>query len=237
MPNHPVVSREEWITARTSLLTAEKALSHQREEVARQRRALPRVRIEQDYRFTGPEGSLTLADLFGERSQLVIYHFMFGPDWDQGCPSCSLIADGFDGAVPHLAQRDVTLCVVSRGPIEKLLAFRDRMGWRFDWVSSLGSDFNRDFHVTFSDAERESETAYYNYKLGTFPSSEAPGLSVFLKAADGTVYHTYSCYSRGLDPLICTYQFLDLVPKGRDEDGLAYRMAWVRHHDRYDEVE
>ena len=233
MPDHSVVSREQWLAARTDLLVAEKALSHQREEVARRRRALPWVRIDQDYRFTGPDGPLTLADLFGDRSQLIVYHFMFGPDWEQGCPSCSFIAEGFDGAVPHLAQRDVMLRVVSRAPLEKLLAFRDRMGWRFDWVSSLGSDFNRDFHVTFSDAERESGTAYYNYKLGSFSSSEAPGLSVFRKAEDGTVFHTYSCYARGLDALIGTYQLLDLVPKGRDEDGLAYTMEWLRHHDRY----
>jgi len=235
MSDHPVVSPEQWIAARLELLAAEKALAHQRDEVARQRRALPWVRVDKDYDFTGPDGPLTLADLFDGRSQLVVYHFMYGPDWEQGCPSCSLVAEGFDGAVPHLAQRDVTLRAVSRAPLEKLLAFRDRMGWRFPWVSSLGSDFNRDFHVTFSDAERERGTAYYNYSLGTFPSSEAPGLSVFRKEGDGAIFHTYSCYARGLDPLIVTYQFLDLAPKGRDEDALPYTMAWVRHHDRYEE--
>ena len=159
---------------------------------------------------------------------------MFGPDWEAGCKSCSLIAEGFDGQVTHLAQRDVTFLAVSRAPLPKLLSFRDRMGWKFKWVSSLGSDFNRDFLVSFTEAEVSGEV-YYNYKNGKFPMTEAPGLSVFSKGPDGAVYHTYSCFARGLDALIGTYQYLDLVPKGRDEDDLPYGMDWVRHHDKYEE--
>jgi predicted dithiol-disulfide oxidoreductase (DUF899 family) len=171
---------------------------------------------------------VTLADLFAGRSQLVVYHFMFGPEWNEGCPSCSFVSDHFDGALAHLAARDVTLVVVSRAPLAKIEAFKKRMGWRFRWVSSYGGDFNADFHVSFTKEEVD-----YNYTLQEFPSAEAPGLSVFHKEVGG-VFHTYSTYGRGLDALIGAYTILDLVPKGRDEDGLGFAMEWVRYHDRYE---
>jgi predicted dithiol-disulfide oxidoreductase (DUF899 family) len=235
MTDHPVVSRDVWLAARMEFLEAEKKFTRQRDDISRRRRALPWVRIETDYLFDTPDGKQTLAELFNGRSQLIVYHFMYGPDWEQGCASCSLIAEGFDGAIIHLAQRDVTLLACSRAPLDELVAFRARMGWRFPWVSSLDSSFNDDYHVTFSDQERETESAFYNYRPGGFPMSEAPGLSVFVKDDDGAVYHSYSCYARGLDAMIGTYQFLDLTAKGRDEDHLDWEMAWVRHHDRYDD--
>jgi predicted dithiol-disulfide oxidoreductase (DUF899 family) len=234
MTGHAIVSRAEWTEARKALLAEEKAFTRQREALAAKRRALPWVRIDEDYDFDGADGKRTLAELFDGRSQLVVYHFMFGPDWQAGCPSCSFLADDFDGAVVHLAQRDVTMVAASRAPYEKLDAYRRRMGWRFEWVSSHGSDFNRDFHVSFSDAELAAGPVYYNYAVQPFPATEAPGLSVFFRDADGTIYHTYSCYARGLDTLIGTYQYLDLVPKGRDEQHLPFTMAWVRRHDEYD---
>ncbi|MDA1325775.1 MAG: thioredoxin family protein [Proteobacteria bacterium] len=226
------VSREDWLAARLALLEQEKALTRQRDAVSRARRELPRVRVDKDYVFQGEKGDETLSDLFAGRSQLIIYHFMFGPNWEAGCKSCSLIAEGFDGPDIHLAQRDVTFLAASRGPLPKLLSFRDRMGWKFKWVSSLDSNFNRDFQVSFTEDEIGGEV-YYNYAKGKFPMTEAPGLSVFYKDPDGSIYHTYSCFARGLDALIGTYQYLDLVPKGRDEEYLPFTMEWVRHHDRY----
>lgn len=233
MPPQKTVSREDWLPARLALLEQEKALTRQRDEVARARRNLPRVLIDKDYEFLGEAGTQSLADLFEGRSQLIIYHFMFGPDWEEGCKSCSLIAEGFDGIGVHLANRDVTLQTVSRGPLEKLLAFRQRLGWKFKWVSSLGSDFNADFHVGFSEGEQDGKVNY-NYGMTDFMMSEMPGISVFQKDTDGAVYHTYSCFARGLDALLNTYQYLDLVPKGRDEDALSFTMEWVRHNDRYE---
>lgn len=234
MANQKTATRDEWLAARLDLLEQEKALTRQRDAVARARRDLPRVPVDKDYVFEGASGKRTLADLFDGRSQLIIYHFMFGTDWEAGCKSCSFIADGFDGAKIHLAQRDVTFLAVSIAPLEKLLAFRDRMGWNFNWVSSQKSDFNRDFQVSFTKDEVGGDV-HYNYKDGKFPETEAPGLSVFYKDSDGAVFHTYSCYARGLDALIGTYQYLDLVPKGRDEDDLPFSMGWVRHHDRYED--
>jgi predicted dithiol-disulfide oxidoreductase (DUF899 family) len=230
---HPVVSREEWITARRDLLKKEKAAVRLSDELAAQRRELPWVKIDKAYLFDAPGGKVPLADLFAGRSQLVVYHFMFGPDWQEGCPSCSLVSDHFDGTLPHLAARDVTFTAVSRAPLAKLEAFKQRMGWRFNWVSSHGSDFNADFHVSFSEAEMASGHVNYNYTLQEFPSAEAPGLSVFYKDAAGDIYHTYSTYSRGVEALMATYRILDMVPKGRDEDDLAFGMEWVRYHDRY----
>jgi predicted dithiol-disulfide oxidoreductase (DUF899 family) len=231
---HPrVVSQAEWLEARKDLLAREKDFSRRRDALSAERRELPWVRVEKEYVFDSPGGKQTLADLFDGRSQLIVYHFMFGPDWEQGCPSCSLLADHFDGAAVHLAQRDVTLVVVSRAPLPQIEAFKQRMGWRFKWVSSYGSDFNHDYHVSFTKEEMANGKAYYNYDVSGFPSEEAPGASVFYRDAAGAVFHTYSSYARGLDILIGAYNFLDLVPKGRDEDGLAYTMAWVRHHDRY----
>ncbi|MEX2647820.1 MAG: thioredoxin family protein [Alphaproteobacteria bacterium] len=231
--DHQIVSREAWLDARRALLAEEKALTRQRDALARARRALPRVRVDKPYIFDGEAGSVSIADLFGGCGQLVIYHFMFGPDWEEGCKSCSFWADGFERIVVHLNQRDVSFAMVARAPLAKLLAFRRRMGWTLPWVSSLGNDFNRDFNVSFTPDEIERETAFYNFTTGRFPVEEAPGMSVFLKDADGAVFHTYSCYARGLDMLNPAYHVLDLVPKGRDEDELPYTMAWVRHHDRY----
>lgn len=233
--SHKIVSQSEWLEARKAHLAAEKEFTRARDELSRQRRELPWVKVETAYVFEGPNGKETLADLFGKRSQLVIYHFMLGPNWEQGCPSCSYLADHFDGAAIHLAQRDVTFLVVSRAPLPQIEAFKKRMGWRFKWVSSFGNDFNFDYHVSFREADKNSGNTFYNYKVQPFPSDEAPGLSVFAKNDKGEVFHTYSSYGRGLDILVGTYNMLDMVPKGRDEDGLKHSMAWVRHHDRYED--
>jgi predicted dithiol-disulfide oxidoreductase (DUF899 family) len=232
IPKRKVVSHREWLSARKELLKKEKAATHARDQLALERRKLPWVKVEKNYIFDTPEGKKTLAELFKGRSQLVIYHFMFGPDWQEGCPSCSFLSDHMDGAVPHLAARDTTLTMVSRAPLAKIVPFKKRMGWKFPWVSSYGTDFNRDFHVSFTEEEAKGKVDY-NYTLQEFPSQEAPGLSVFYKDENGDVFHTYSTYGRGLDALVVAYVILDLVPKGRDEDHLDFSMEWVRHHDRY----
>lgn len=229
---HQVVSREEWLKARVAHLAAEKEFTRKRDELSRQRRELPWERVEKDYVFDGPDGKETLADLFAGRSQLTIYHFMLGPNWEEGCKSCSFLADHFDGTQVHLAHRDVTFSVVSRAPLPQIQAFQKRMGWQFHWVSSFGTDFNRDYGVQFTKEELAGEVSY-NYGKQRFGAEEAPGLSVFYKDESGAIFHTYSAYGRGLDALVGTYQFLDLVPKGRDEDRLAFSMSWVRHHDKY----
>jgi len=231
MQPHRIVSQDQWLAARKALLAKEKEHTRARDALSRQRRELPWVKVEKPYVFEGPGGKETLADLFGGRSQLIVYHFMFGPGWKEGCPSCSLLSDHIDASTVHLAQRDVTLLAVSRATYPEIAAFKQRMGWRFKWVSSHGSDFNRDFYVSF--APEEKDNAYYNYDTGGFPSEEAPGASVFYKDAAGNIFHTYSAYARGLDVLIGAYNYLDLAPKGRDEDALSFTMAWVRHHDRY----
>ena len=205
-----------------------------RDELSRQRRELPWVKVDKTYIFDGPDGKQTLADLFGGRSQLIVYHFMFGPGWQQGCKSCSYLSDHIDGAAVHLGHRDVTMVAVSRAPLAEIEAFRKRMGWRFKWLSSSGNDFNYDYQVSFRPDEIAKGKVYYNYGLGKFPSEEAPGVSVFVKDENGAIFHTYSAYARGLDILIGAYNYLDLVPKGRDEDALDFTMAWVRHHDRYE---
>ena len=235
MPQHKVVSKEEWLEARKAHLKAEKEFTRARDRLSAERRALPWVKVEKEYVFEGPKGKETLADLFDGRSQLLVQHFMYGPDWDEGCPSCSFWADSFDGFIVHLAHRDVTMVAVSRGPLDRLDAYKKRMGWRFKWVSSLGTDFNQDFDVTFTPEELEKGEMYYNYEMRGFPSEEAPGVSVFTKDDAGDVFHTYSCYARGLDMLNGAYHYLDLVPKGRDEDALPYGMAWLRRHDQYDD--
>ena len=233
---HPnVVSHAEWLRARSEFLTKEKEFTRLRDELSRQRRALPWEKVEKRYEFDSTNGKVTLADLFEGRSQLILYHFMFGPGWQAGCPSCSYLADHFDGPSIHLANRDTRLAVISRAPLNEIEAFKKRMDWKFPWVSSFGSDFNFDYHVSFTPEEKASGQVYYNYATGEFPSEEAPGASVFVKNAAGDVFHTYSSFARGLDILVGAYNFLDLVPKGRDEDGLAFSMAWVRHHDRYTE--
>jgi predicted dithiol-disulfide oxidoreductase (DUF899 family) len=230
---HRVVSQEEWLAARKAHLAHEKEFTRQRDQLSAERRQLPWVKVEKDYVFDGPSGKETLADLFGGRSQLIVYHFMLGPGWKEGCKSCSFLADHFDGGIPHLAQRDVTLVAVSRAPLPEIEAFKERMGWKFQWVSSFGNDFNRDYHVSFTPDEMAKGKVYYNYDRVEFPSEEAPGASVFYKNRAGEIFHTYSAYARGLDILLGAYNFLDLAPKGRDEDGLAFTMEWVRHHDRY----
>jgi predicted dithiol-disulfide oxidoreductase (DUF899 family) len=232
---HEVVSSREWIASRKELLRKEKEFTKLRDDLSRQRRELPWEKVEKQYVFDGPNGTETLADLFNGRSQLIVYHFMFGPGWEAGCPSCSYLADHFDGSLVHLANRDVTLAVISRAPMPQIEAFKRRMGWQFQWVSSFGNDFNRDYHVSFTKEETDKGKVNYNYDMVEFPSEEAPGASVFYKNDAGEIFHTYSAFARGLDILVGTYNFLDLVPKGRDEDGFAFTMAWVRHHDRYTE--
>jgi predicted dithiol-disulfide oxidoreductase (DUF899 family) len=235
MSEHQIVSRDEWLAARQVLLAKEKEFSKQRDAISAARRELPWVKVEKDYVFEGPDGKETLADLFDGHSQLIVYHFMLGPGWEQGCPSCSFLADHFDGAVVHLAHRDATLVVASRAPLDEIEKFQKRMGWKFKWVSSYGSDFNHDYHVSFTEDEMKNGEVVYNYRKSEFPSEEAPGVSVFARDEAGDVFHTYSAYARGLDILLGTYNFLDMVPKGRDEDDLPFTMSWVRHHDRYED--
>jgi predicted dithiol-disulfide oxidoreductase (DUF899 family) len=231
---HAIVSQDQWLAARKALLEKEKEFTKARDRLSEARRALPWVKVGKNYVFDGPHGRETLSDLFGGKSQLIVYHFMLGPGWVQGCPSCSFLADHFDGAVVHLTQRDVSLVVVSRAPFAEIEAYKKRMGWKFKWVSSHGTDFNRDFHVSFAPEEKARGKVEYNYALTDFPSDEAPGLSAFIKNEAGEVLHTYSSYARGLDILVGTYNFLDMAPKGRDEDALPWTMAWVRRHDEYE---
>lgn len=216
-----------------ALLEKEKEFTRLRDQLSRQRRELPWVKVEKPYVFEGSAGQATLAGLFGPRSQLVVYHFMFGPDWEEGCKHCSFWADNFNGIGVHLNHRDVAFVAVSRAPLAKIEAFRKRMGWTFPWVSSFGSDFNFDYHVSFTPDDVQSGAAYYNYAPGQKASTEREGVSVFFKDENGAVFHTYSCYARGIDMLNTAYHYLDLVPKGRDEENLQFTQSWVRHHDRY----
>ncbi len=234
MQPNKIVSREEWIAARQVHLAEEKELTRLRDRLSQRRRRLPWVGVDKDYVFEGPDGKESLSELFAGRGQLIVYHFMYGPDWDEGCPSCSLLCDTIDGAIVHLNHRDVSMVAVSRAPFDKLEAYRKRMGWKFKWVSSHGGEFNHDYDVSFAAEEMAKGEVYYNYKIGKFPSDEAPGLSVFYRNENGDIFHTYSAYARGLDALIGTYNYLDLVPKGRDESDLPYTMAWIRRHDQYE---
>jgi predicted dithiol-disulfide oxidoreductase (DUF899 family) len=228
----PVVSHEAWLAARQQLLVKEKEFTRLRDELSRERRQMPWEKVEKKYVFESVRGAVTLADLFAGRSQLFVYHFMLGPGWNEGCKSCSYLADSFDGVTIHLAQRDTALAAISRAPLPEIELFKRRMGWKFPWVSSLGSDFNHDYQVSIGDGEKVGEPVYYNYGLTEFSSEERPGASVFVKQ-NGDVFHSYSAYARGLDILLPTYNILDMTAKGRDEGGLPYPMAWVRHHDRY----
>jgi predicted dithiol-disulfide oxidoreductase (DUF899 family) len=228
-----VVSQAEWLEARKKLLLEEKSYTRQGDALAAERRNLPWVRVERDYVFEGPGGNQSLADLFDGRSQLIVQHFMFGPGWKEGCPSCSYMADHVGGALVHLAHRDVTFVAVSRAPLTEIEAFKKRMGWGFKWVSSFGNDFNFDYGVSFTKQEMAKGKVNYNYKMQNFPSEEAPGLSVFYRNDAGDVFHTYSTYGRGVEVMMGTYRLLDLVSKGRDEAALPDTMAWVRHHDKY----
>ena len=232
--NHEVVASAEWVEARKRLLAQEKELTRIRDEVSRARRALPWEAVEKEYAFDGPGGKETLADLFDGRGQLVVYHFMFDPADDEGCRSCSFWADNFDPITVHLRARDITMVAVSRAPLDKLAAYRARMGWTFKWVSSGGNDFNYDYHVSFTPETLDAGAAVYNYAKLNMKSAEMPGVSVFYRDQAGNVYHTYSTYARGIDAVNAAYQYLDLVPKGRDEDELPSPNAWWRHHDRYD---
>jgi predicted dithiol-disulfide oxidoreductase (DUF899 family) len=228
---HQVVGHEEWIEARRKLLEREKEFTQLRDELARLRRALPWEKVEKEYAFEGARGRETLAQLFDGRGQLVVYHFMFGPDWEAGCPHCSRWADSFDGAIVHLNQRDVTMIAVSRAPYKKLAAYHKRMGWRFKWVSSNGSDFNFDYGVSFTPGEMERKAAFYNYREQDPDASEREGISVFVDQGKRGIFHTYSTFARGIDMMNVDYQYLDLVPKGRDEgDRGPY---WVKRHDEY----
>jgi predicted dithiol-disulfide oxidoreductase (DUF899 family) len=233
MTDHQVVTPEAWVKARKQLLVKEKEFTRMRDELNQARRDLPWVRVTKSYRFDSPGGKQTLGELFDDRSQLIVYHFMFGPDWESGCKSCSFWADNFNGIVPHLNQRDVTFVAISRAPLAKLSAFAANLGWSFKWLSSFGSDFNFDFNVSFTAEAVARGSAIYNYAANKVNMEELPGISVFFRNADGEIFHTYSCYARGLDMLNTAYHYLDLVPKGRDEAGLSFPMAWVRLRNDY----
>ena len=236
MKPNAIVSYADWLPARKALLEKEKELSRLRDRISAERRALPWVKVERPYAFEGASGRVHLADLFDGRSQLMVYHFMFAPDWDEGCASCSFLADHIDGANLHLRHHDVSLVVISRAPIEKLLAYKRRMGWKFEWVSSFGSTFNQDFGVSFTSAELARGPTYYNYKKRESQTEdELPGVSVFATGDNGEIYHTYSSYARGGDLLIGAYNYLDLTPKGRNEHGPHYNLVdWIKRHDMYE---
>ena len=231
---HRVVSHKAWIEARRKFLAKEKKFTRLRDELARQRRALPWEKVEKQYVFDGPKGRETLAELFDGRSQLIVYHFMFAPDWDEGCKHCSFWADNFNGLGIHLNHRDVTFVAISRAPLAKLDAFKKRMDWSFKWVSSGRNDFNYDYQASFTPQEVESGAAFFNYSKSDVGVTDREGVSVFCKDQSGALFHTYSSYARGIDMLNAAYHYLDLVPKGRDEDALEFTQSWVRFHDRYE---
>jgi predicted dithiol-disulfide oxidoreductase (DUF899 family) len=234
MLDHEVVSKTQWLRAHNNFLVKEKDLTKRSDELSRQRRELPWTRVEKNYVFAGPCGKASLADLFDGRTQLATYHFMFGPDWAEGCPGCSYVTDHLNGMIEHLKARDVTLVLISRGPQEKLAAFQKRMGWCIPWYSSGGCDFNQDFGVSFTKEEVASGAKAYNFGTIVPHGEENPGLSFFCKDPSGAILQTYSTFGRGLESLLGTYAVLDRAPKGRDEDGLPMPMAWVRHHDKYE---
>jgi len=234
MTNHMISTREKWLDARLDLLAAEKDLIRRSDEVARLRRQLPWVRIDKAYVFDGPDGPQTLADLFDGRNQLLVQHFMLKPGAEQGCKSCSYMADHTDGMIVHLAHRDVTFVAISRAPLVEIDRFRRRMGWQFKWVSSQGTDFNYDFRVSFTPEQIAKGRIDYNFGQWPMTGEEWPGVSAFYKDDAGDVFHTYSAYGRGVEVMMGTYRMLDLMPKGRDEENLTHKMEWVRHHDRYE---
>jgi predicted dithiol-disulfide oxidoreductase (DUF899 family) len=233
---HRTVSREQWLKERIALLKEEKELTRQRDALVSKVRDLPWVKVDKAYTFEGPCGEFSLADLFKDKSQLIVYHFMFDPTWSQGCKSCSFIADHYNGIVTHLGHRDISFVTASKAPIEKIEPFRTRMGWSFPWVSFGDTDFGRDFGVSFTDQELSGDKAVYNFTAKPYPIRELPGLSVFTKDANGDVFHTYSIFGRGLEDFLTAYRYIDLTPKGRDEAQIG-GMGWLRHHDRYDDVE
>jgi predicted dithiol-disulfide oxidoreductase (DUF899 family) len=231
---HTIASPADWLQARTELLAREKAFTKARDELSQARRALPWERVEKNYAFEGPDGRESLADLFAGKSQLIVYHFMFAPEWEAGCKSCSFWADNFNGVAEHLRQRDTQLVAISRAPLEKLAAFKKRMGWDFKWVSSGDTDFNYDYGVSIRQAGPTKAKAVYNYAPLETSMTDLPGFSVFYKDEAGAIFHTYSCYARGLDMMNGAYHLLDLTPKGRDEDQLPFTMSWLKLHDLYE---
>jgi predicted dithiol-disulfide oxidoreductase (DUF899 family) len=231
--NHAIVSQDEWIKSRKELLIKEKEFTHARDQLNQTRRDLPWVRVDKEYVFDGPNGKQTLTELFSGKSQLIVYHFMYGPDWEAGCPSCSFWADNFNNIIIHLNQRDVTMIAVSRAPYNKIDTYQKRMGWNFHWVSSCDNDFNFDYHVSFTQEELTKKKAYYNYALQDIGVSDKEGVSVFYKNPSGQIFHTYSTFERGVDAFNVAYHYLDIVPKGRGEEGHAFRQYWVRRHDEY----
>jgi predicted dithiol-disulfide oxidoreductase (DUF899 family) len=233
LKDHNVISEEEWVEARKNLLKKEKEFTALRDQLSQQRRDLPWVAVNKEYVFEGPNGKQTLSELFDGRSQLLVYHFMFDPSWEAGCPNCSFWADNFNGIIVHLNQRDVTMIAVSRAPYSKIAIYQKRMGWGFKWVSSYNTDFNFDYHVSFTQEELAKKEAFYNYVAQDTQSPEKEGVSVFFKDHTGSVFHTYSTYERGIDMLNVAYHYLDIVPKGRDETGNTFRQFWVRRHDEY----
>jgi predicted dithiol-disulfide oxidoreductase (DUF899 family) len=232
--NHKIVSAAEWIEARKQLLSEEKEFNRLRDRLSQRRREMPWEAVKKEYVFDGPNGKRSLAELFDGRSQLIVYHFMFAPEWEEGCKSCSFWADNFNGIDAHLNHRDVTFLAISRAPLAKLQGYAKRLGWNFPWYSSQGSDFNFDYQVSFTPEQLAAGDAVYNYAPLQYTMSDLVGISVFAKNEVGEVFHTYSAYSRGVDMLNGAYQYLDLVPKGRDEGGLKHTMEWVRRHDQYD---
>ena len=232
---HTIVSQDQWLAARKALLAREKEFTRARDALSAERRDMPWVKVDKPYVFDGPHGRETLADLFGGKSQLIVYHFMLAPGWGEGCKNCSYLADHFDGAIPHLAQRDVTMLAVSRAPLDEIEAYKKRMGWKFKWVSSNGNDFNYDFKVSFPDGEVGKE-GIYNFGTTKVYGGEMPGISVFIKSKAGEVFRTYSAYARGLDIIVGTYNLLDMAPKGRDEADLPFTMSWVNRHDEYEQA-
>ena len=235
LADHPVVSREQWLQARLALLAEQKAFTRQRDALAAKVRDLPWVRVEKSYTFDSPSGKKSLADLFGPRSQLIVYHFMFDPTWSQGCMGCSFLADNYNGIVVHLAHRDISFVTVSKAPPDKLEAFRKRMGWSFPWVSAANTDFSHDYNVSFTDQEILAGEGQYNYSEKPGPMRELPGVSVFFKNPRGEIFHTYSTFARGLEDFLTAYRYIDIAPKGRDEEQVG-GMGWLRHHDRYEDT-
>lgn len=234
MNNPAIVSREKWLESRRALLIKEKELTRLRDEVSLQRQEMPWVKVEKQYQFDGPDGEASLSDLFVGKQQLLIYHFMLGPDWEEGCTSCSFWADNFDGIDIHLAHRDISFLAVSRAPYDKLAAYKKRMGWRFKWLSSFGSDLNYDYQVSFTPEQKEDNEIEYNFRKTPYFIDELVGVSVFAKDEQGDIFHTYSTYSRGVDMLNGAYNYIDLTPKGRDEHGEAQNMGWLKRHDQYE---
>lgn len=230
-----VAPRSEWRKQRLALLEKEKELTKLQDQVAAERQRLPWVELDQDYSLSGPDGLTKLSSIFGDASQLIVYHFMFGPDWDEGCKSCSFVADHFDSTLSHLNARDTKLVCISRAPHEKLQSFKDRMGWKFPWYSSADSSFNFDFSVSFKSVDLSSSNEEYNFARRQIPIDELQGFSVFVKPDNGKIYHTYSSYARGVETAMTTYSLLDILPSGRNEDDLEYTMEWVKYHDQYEQ--